>query len=138
ILKELEKPGRDPRPEFRAAKFAEGVADIKDLREGMVLEGVVSNAAAFGAVVDIGVQQDGLILVSALADRFVKAPREVVKAGDIGKVKVLEGDIARRRSALTRRRDDAPAPRGAQEQARRGREPRRDGGRGGRPGGGPA
>ena len=138
ILKELEKPGRDPRPEFRAAKFAEGVEDIKDLREGMVLEGVVSNVAAFGAFVDIGVHQDGLIHISALSDRFVKDPREVVKAGDIVKVKVLEVDIARRRIALTRRLDDAPAPRGAQEQARRGREPRRDGGRGGRPGGGPA
>ena len=108
ILKELEKPGRDPRPEFKAAKFADGVEDIKDLREGMVLEGVVSNVAAFGAFVDIGVHQDGLIHISALSDKFVKDPREVVKAGDIVKVKVLEVDVARKRIALTRRLDDAP------------------------------
>jgi len=108
ILKELEKPGRDPRPEFKAARFAEGVEDIKDLRVGMVLEGVVSNVAAFGAFVDIGVHQDGLVHISALADRFVKDPREVVKAGDIVKVKVLEVDVARKRIALTRRLDDAP------------------------------
>jgi uncharacterized protein len=108
ILKELEKPGRDPRPEFKAAKFADGVEDIKDLREGMILEGVVSNVAAFGAFVDIGVHQDGLIHISALSDRFVKDPREVVKAGDIVKVKVLEVDVARKRIALTRRLDDTP------------------------------
>jgi uncharacterized protein len=110
ILKELEKPGRDPRPEFKAARFADGVEDIKDLREGMILEGVVSNVAAFGAFVDIGVHQDGLIHISALSDRYVKDPREVVKAGDIVKVKVLEVDVARKRIALTRRLDDAPAP----------------------------
>src|SRR5690606_8252047 len=86
ILAELEQPGRDPRAEFKAAVFADGVEDIKDLREGMVLEGVVSNVAAFGAFVDIGVHQDGLIHISALSDRFVKDPREVVKAGDIVKV----------------------------------------------------
>ena len=97
------KPGRDPRPEFKAARFAEGVEDIKDLREGMVLEGVVSNVAAFGAFVDIGVHQDGLIHISALSDTFVKDPRDVVKAGDIVKVKVLEVDVARKRIALTRR-----------------------------------
>ncbi|GAA3913396.1 Tex family protein [Luteimonas lutimaris] len=108
ILKELEKPGRDPRPEFKAARFADGVEDIKDLREGMVLEGVVSNVAAFGAFVDIGVHQDGLVHISALADRYVRDPREVVKAGDIVKVKVLEVDVARKRIALTRRLDDAP------------------------------
>lgn len=108
ILAELEKPGRDPRPEFKAARFAEGVEDIKDLKPGMVLEGVVSNVAAFGAFIDIGVHQDGLVHVSALADRFVKDPREVVKAGDIVKVKVLEVDVARKRIALTRRLDDAP------------------------------
>jgi len=113
ILKELEKPGRDPRPEFKAARFAEGVEDIKDLREGMILEGVVSNVAAFGAFVDIGVHQDGLIHISALADRYVKDPRDVVKAGDIVKVKVLEIDIPRKRIALTRRLDDQPAPREA-------------------------
>ena len=106
ILKELEKPGRDPRPEFKAAQFADGVEDIKDLREGMILEGVVSNVAAFGAFVDIGVHQDGLIHISALSDRYVKDPREVVKAGDIVKVKVLEVDVARKRIALTRRMDD--------------------------------
>src|SRR3546814_2729169 len=94
ILKELEKPGRDPRPEFKAARFADGVEDIKDLRPGMVLEGVVSNVAAFGAFVDIGVHQDGLVHISALADRYVKDPREVVKAGEIVKVKVPEVDVA--------------------------------------------
>ncbi|HAJ51809.1 MAG TPA: RNA-binding transcriptional accessory protein, partial [Corynebacterium variabile] len=103
ILKELEKPGRDPRPEFKAARFAEGVEDIKHLKPGMVLEGVVSNVAAFGAFVDIGVHQDGLVHISALADGYVKDPRDVVKAGDIVKVKVLEVDVARKRIALTRR-----------------------------------
>ncbi|HZH43615.1 MAG TPA: Tex family protein [Lysobacter sp.] len=106
ILKELEKPGRDPRPEFITARFADGVEDIKDLKPGMVLEGVVTNVAAFGAFVDIGVHQDGLIHISALADRYVKDPREVVKAGDVVKVKVLEVDVARKRIALTRRLDD--------------------------------
>jgi uncharacterized protein len=108
ILKELEKPGRDPRPEFKAAQFAEGVEDIKDLRPGMVLEGVVSNVAAFGAFVDIGVHQDGLVHISALSDSYVKDPRDVVKAGDIVKVKVLEVDVARKRIALTRRMSDEP------------------------------
>ncbi len=135
ILKELEKPGRDPRPEFKAARFADGVEDIKDLREGMVLEGVVSNVAAFGAFVDIGVHQDGLIHISALSDTFVKDPRDVVKAGDIVKVKVLEVDVARKRIALTRRLDDSPAParradKGAEQGAGRGTAGRRDGGRG--------
>ncbi|MBU8977322.1 RNA-binding transcriptional accessory protein [Lysobacter sp. MMG2] len=130
ILKELEKPGRDPRPEFKAARFADGVEDIKDLREGMILEGVVSNVAAFGAFVDIGVHQDGLIHISALSDKYVKDPREVVKAGDIVKVKVLEVDVARKRIALTRRLDDsAPAPRAG------GRDDR-DAPRGGAPRGG--
>ncbi|WP_267087221.1 Tex family protein, partial [Xanthomonas sacchari] len=110
ILKELEKPGRDPRPEFKAARFADGVEDIKDLKPGMVLEGVVSNVAAFGAFVDIGVHQDGLVHISALSDSYVKDPRDVVKAGDIVKVKVLEVDVARKRIALTRRLDDTPAP----------------------------
>ena len=112
ILKELEKPGRDPRPEFRAAVFAEGVEDIKDLKVGMILEGVVSNVAAFGAFVDIGVHQDGLVHISALADHYVKDPREVVKAGDVVTVKVLEVDLERRRIALTRRLGDEPAQRG--------------------------
>jgi protein Tex len=112
ILKELEKPGRDPRPAFQAARFADGVEDLKDLRPGMVLEGVVTNVAAFGAFVDIGVHQDGLVHISALADRYVKDPREVVKVGDIVTVKVLEVDVQRKRIALTRRlNDDAPAPR---------------------------
>jgi len=108
ILKELEKPGRDPRPEFKAARFAEGVEDIKDLRPGMILEGVVSNVAAFGAFVDIGVHQDGLVHISALSERYVKDPRDVVKAGDIVKVKVLEVDVARKRIALTCRLSDEP------------------------------
>jgi uncharacterized protein len=130
ILKELEKPGRDPRPEFKAARFAEGVEDIKDLREGMVLEGVVSNVAAFGAFVDIGVHQDGLIHISALSDTFVKDPRDVVKAGDIVKVKVLEVDVARKRIALTRRLDDTPGQATSRSGQRdeRGQGPRRDAG----------
>ncbi len=132
ILKELEKPGRDPRPEFRAARFAEGVEDIKDLREGMVLEGVVSNVAAFGAFVDIGVHQDGLIHISALSDTFVKDPRDVVKAGDIVKVKVLEVDVPRKRIALTRRLDDTPGQAtsrpGQREERGQGQGPRRDAG----------
>ena len=111
IIAELEKPGRDPRPAFATATFAAGVEKVSDLQPGMVLEGVVSNVAAFGAFVDIGVHQDGLIHISALSDRYVKDPREVVKAGDIVKVKVLEVDVARKRIALTRRLDDAPAPR---------------------------
>lgn len=108
ILKELEKPGRDPRPEFKAAVFREGVESLKDLEPGMLLEGVVTNVAAFGAFVDIGVHQDGLVHVSALAHKFVKDPHEVVKAGDIVKVKVLEVDLDRKRVALTMRLDDAP------------------------------
>ena len=138
ILAELEKPGRDPRPGFKAAVFAEGVEDIRDLREGMILEGVVSNVAAFGAFVDIGVHQDGLVHISALSDRYVKDPREVVKAGDIVKVKVLEVDVARKRIALTRRLDDTPAPRDERQPgARRDAGPRggRDDRGGGRPGG---
>ncbi len=109
ILKELDKPGRDPRPEFKAAEFLEGVEDIKDLVLGMVLEGVVTNVANFGAFVDIGVHQDGLVHISALADTFIKDPRDVVKAGDIIKVKVLEIDIERRRIALSCRMSDQPA-----------------------------
>src|SRR5690606_10214414 len=137
ILKELEKPGRDPRPEFKAARFADGVEDIKDLRPGMVLEGVVSNVAAFGAFVEIGVHQDGLVHISALSDRYVKAPREVVKAGDIVKVKVLEVDVARKRIALTRRLDDSPAPRGGRQEPghNAGARQRPGGARAARPGG---
>jgi uncharacterized protein len=146
ILKELEKPGRDPRPAFVTATFAEGVEDLKDLKPGMVLEGRVSNVAAFGAFIDIGVHQDGLVHVSALSTKFVKDPREVVKAGDVVKVKVLEVDLPRKRIALTMRLDDpigeataGNAPAGGQRRDDRG--PRRDGGpRGGgaKPGNAPA
>jgi uncharacterized protein len=108
ILKELEKPGRDPRPEFKTANFQDGVEEMKDLKPGMLLEGVVTNVANFGAFVDIGVHQDGLVHVSALADKFVKDPREVVKSGDIVKVKVLEVDLQRKRIALTMRLSDQP------------------------------
>lgn len=103
ILKELEKPGRDPRPEFKTAKFQEGVHETKDLVPGMTLEGVVSNVAAFGAFIDIGVHQDGLVHVSELSDRFVRDPREVVKVGDIVRVRVLDVDVARKRISLSMR-----------------------------------
>ncbi|GAA4528872.1 Tex family protein [Chelativorans composti] len=111
IIAELEKPGRDPRPAFRTAAFAEGVEEVKDLRPGMVLEGTVTNVAAFGAFVDIGVHQDGLVHVSQLADRFVKDPHDVVKAGDIVKVRVLEVDLKRNRISLTMRKDGGGEPR---------------------------
>ena len=117
ILAELEKPGRDPRGEFQTAAFAEGVHDMNDLQVGMVLEGVVSNVANFGAFVDIGVHQDGLVHISALADKFVQDPRDVVKAGDVVKVKVLEVDVPRKRIALTMRLNDEA---GAEK---RGRQP---------------
>jgi uncharacterized protein len=106
ILSELEKPGRDPRPEFATADFKEGVESIKDLEPGMILEGVISNVTNFGAFVDIGVHQDGLVHISALSNKFVKDPREVVKAGDIVKVKVIEVEVARKRIALSMRLDD--------------------------------
>ncbi len=106
ILRELEKPGRDPRPGFKAAVFKEGVETLKDLKPGMILEGTVTNVAAFGAFVDIGVHQDGLVHISAMSKSFIKDPREVVKSGDIVKVKVLEVDVARKRIALTLRLDD--------------------------------
>ena len=109
ILRELEKPGRDPRPEFKSAVFQEGVEDLKDLTSGMVLEGVVTNVTNFGAFVDIGVHQDGLVHISMMSERFVKDPRELVKAGDVVKVKVLEVDLQRRRIALTMRLGDAAA-----------------------------
>ncbi len=109
ILQELEKPGRDPRPEFRFAAFKEGVETLKDLVPGMILEGSVTNVANFGAFVDIGVHQDGLVHISALSDQFVKDPREVVKAGDIVKVKVMEVDLPRKRIALSMRLGD-PMP----------------------------
>ncbi len=119
ILAELEKPGRDPRPEFKTATFRDGVESLADLQPGMVLEGVVTNVAAFGAFVDIGVHQDGLVHVSALANKFVKDPHEVVKPGQIVKVKVLSVDVARQRISLTMRMEDAAAT-GAQKDARSG------------------
>ena len=124
IFSELEKPGRDPRPEFKMAMFQEGVEKLADLAPGMILEGVVTNVAAFGAFVDIGVHQDGLVHISVLANRFVKDPHEVVKPGQIVKVKVLEVDSKRQRVALSMRLDDAPgaAP-------RRGEAPRDGAGR---------
>ena len=108
IIKELDKPGRDPRPEFKTAVFAEGVNNVSDLEPGMVLEGVVSNVANFGAFVDIGVHQDGLVHISALTDKFVSDPRDVVKAGDIVKVKVMEVDVKRKRIGLSMRLNDEP------------------------------
>ncbi|WP_418960080.1 Tex family protein [Streptomyces tritici] len=136
ILKELEKPGRDPRPAFRTATFKEGVEKIGDLAPGMVLEGVVTNVAAFGAFVDVGVHQDGLVHVSAMSKNFVKDPREVVKPGDVVKVKVLDVDIPRKRISLTLRLDDEAAAEtgaGAPKRERGGRPPqqRRGGGNGG-------
>ncbi len=122
ILKELEKPGRDPRPEFKTASFREGIESLNDLEPGMTLEGVVTNVAAFGAFVDIGVHQDGLVHISALSERFVKDPHEVVKAGDLVKVKVLEVDAKRQRIALTMRLSDQPG------EGRGGTGERRDGG----------
>ena len=108
ILKELDKPGRDPRPEFKTATFKDGVETINDLKAGMILEGVVSNVANFGAFVDVGVHQDGLVHISALTNKFISDPREVVKAGDIVKVKVLEVDVPRKRISFTMRLDDTP------------------------------
>lgn len=110
ILAELEKPGRDPRPEFRTATFVEGVEKISDLTPGMVLEGVVTNVAAFGAFVDVGVHQDGLVHVSAMSRTFVKDPREVVKSGDVVRVKVLDVDVPRKRISLTLRLEDDAEP----------------------------
>jgi uncharacterized protein len=114
ILAELEKPGRDPRPEFKTATFQDGIESINDLRPDMILEGVVTNVAAFGAFVDIGVHQDGLVHVSALANKFVKDPHEVVKPGQIVKVKVLEVDVKRQRIALTMRLADTAQTRAPQ------------------------
>ena len=137
ILAELEKPGRDPRPSFVTATFAEGVEDIKDLKPGMVLEGTVTNVAAFGAFVDIGVHQDGLVHVSQLADRFVKDPHEVVKAGDVVKVRVTEVDVPRKRIGLTMRKDGGASARAAQDE-RGPAAPGPKGGRGGKAGPGSA
>ena len=108
ILQELDKPGRDPRPEFKTAEFQEGVEDLKDLQPGMILEGVVTNVTNFGAFVDIGVHQDGLVHISALSEKFIKDPREAVKAGDVVKVKVMEVDIPRKRVGLSMRMGDTP------------------------------
>ncbi|WP_059006005.1 Tex family protein [Streptomyces specialis] len=130
ILRELEKPGRDPRPAFRTARFLDGVEKIGDLTPGMVLEGVVSNVAAFGAFVDVGVHQDGLVHVSAMSKRFVSDPREVVKPGDIVTVRVLDVDVPRKRISLTLRLDDEPAAGGGRSRARKER-PGRGGGAGG-------
>ena len=110
ILSELDKPGRDPRPEFKTATFREGIETIKDLAAAMLLEGVVTNVTNFGAFVDVGVHQDGLVHISAIANRFVKDPHEVVKTGDIVKVKVMEVDVARKRIALSMRMDDEVTP----------------------------
>jgi len=118
ILKELEKPGRDPRPEFTTATFKDGVEEIKDLRPDMILEGVVTNVAAFGAFVDIGVHQDGLVHISALSNSFVKDPHTVVKAGQVVKVKVLEVDEKRKRIALTMRLSDNAPIAGAKPEQR--------------------
>jgi len=110
ILKELDKPGRDPRPEFKTASFKDGVETLKDLKAGMLLEGVVTNVTNFGAFVDIGVHQDGLVHISSLTDKFVSDPHEVVKAGDVVKVKVLDVEVERKRIALTMRLDEQPTP----------------------------
>ena len=115
ILAELEKPGRDPRPSFKTATFTDGVNEISDLKPGMLLEGTVTNVAAFGAFVDIGVHQDGLVHVSQLADRFVKDPHEVVKAGDVVKVRVVEVDVPRKRIGLTMKSQSGEAREAAQE-----------------------
>ncbi|GGT05889.1 RNA-binding transcriptional accessory protein [Streptomyces kurssanovii] len=135
ILRELEKPGRDPRPAFRTATFKEGVEKIGDLAAGMVLEGVVTNVAAFGAFVDVGVHQDGLVHVSAMSRNFVKDPHDVVKSGDVVKVKVLDVDIPRKRISLTLRLDDEasaqPADAGAPRRERGGRPPQQRQGGGG-------
>jgi len=117
ILKELDKPGRDPRPEFKTAQFAEGIHKMADLQTGMIMEGVVTNVAAFGAFVDIGVHQDGLVHISALSEKFIKDPREAVKAGDLVKVKVLEVDVERKRIALSMRLNDKPAEKPRKEAA---------------------
>jgi len=109
ILQELEKPGRDPRPEFKSVQFKDGVEKISDLKPGMVLEGVVTNVANFGAFVDIGVHQDGLVHISHLADQFVKDPRSVVKTGDMVKVRVLEVDAARQRISLSMKQEVDPS-----------------------------
>ncbi|KDM92326.1 Tex family protein [Photobacterium galatheae] len=130
IIRELDKPGRDPRPEFKTATFAEGIHEVKDLVPGMVLEGVITNVTNFGAFVDVGVHQDGLVHISALSDKFVSDPREVVKAGDVVKVKVMEVDLQRKRIGMSMRLSDEPGqeaerkPKGGQRQNDQRRAPR--------------
>ncbi|MBB5911585.1 uncharacterized protein BJY24_000452 [Nocardia transvalensis] len=136
IIAELEKPGRDPRPEFKTAEFAAGVEKVADLKPGMVLEGVVTNVAAFGAFVDVGVHQDGLVHVSAMSHTFVRDPREVVKSGDVVKVKVLEVDVARQRIGLSLRLDDEPGKPEKGGQGQRGGQRPQGQSRGGQGGGG--
>ncbi|MGI9212842.1 MAG: Tex family protein [Methylococcaceae bacterium] len=123
ILRELEKPGRDPRPEFKTAQFKDGIDKMEDLTPGMMLEGVVTNVANFGAFVDIGVHQDGLVHISHLSDRFVKDPREVVKTGDVVKVRVLEVDVSRKRIGLSMKKEVDPSERPAAREPRPPREP---------------
>ncbi|HSH44003.1 MAG TPA: Tex family protein [Arenicellales bacterium] len=127
IIAELDKPGRDPRPKFETARFQEGVDEIKDLEPGMVLEGSVTNVTNFGAFVDIGVHQDGLVHISALSTKFVKDPREVVKAGEVVKVKVMEVDVERKRIGLSMRLDDEPGEKKRGGSPRRKQKPRGDG-----------
>ena len=139
ILAELEKPGRDPRSTFEPPRFRDDVQTMGDLKEGMNLEGVVTNVTAFGAFVDVGVHQDGLVHVSQLADRYVEDPREVVKVGDKLNVRVLEVDLERKRISLSARRDAAPGPRksgGGGASRKGGREDRRPAPRGSERGGG--
>jgi len=136
ILSELEKPGRDPRPEFVTAEFKEGVEEIKELKDDMILEGVVSNVAAFGAFVDIGVHQDGLVHISMMSDQFISDPREVVKAGDVVKVKVMEVDAPRKRIALSMRMSDNASDYQAEKATPRDERQSKGGGR--RNGGGQA
>jgi len=119
IIRELDKPGRDPRPEFKTAKFQDGIEKISDLIPGMTLEGTVTNVTNFGAFVDVGVHQDGLVHISALSETFVKDPREVVKAGDIVKVKVMEIDVSRKRIAMSMRLNDEPREKTATDGDRR-------------------
>jgi uncharacterized protein len=132
IISELDKPGRDPRPTFKTATFKEGVEEIKHLKPGMTLEGVVTNVAAFGAFIDVGVHQDGLAHVSALSKNFVRDPREVVKPGDVVMVKVLDVDVPRKRISLTLRLDDEVTPGGPKERGGQGASGQARGGQGGR------
>jgi uncharacterized protein len=130
ILSELEKPGRDPRPEFKTAKLQDGVEKISDLKLDMVLEGTVTNVTSFGAFVDVGVHQDGLVHISAMSDKFIKDPREAAKAGDIVKVKVMAVDVPRKRIGLSMRLTDSAADqegnrRGSQKSPGEGRGPAR-------------